>query len=145
MVTWKGRSYWAEYDHFRISSEEDQYRLHIHRYHGNAGDSLTSDWGNHDNQPFSTYDRDNDERFYDNCAKHYRGAWWFKSCFESHLNGQYYHKGEHDSYFIRDGVQWNSIHIHSSLKETRMMIKPNPGVSETTRRTVDERWVNGIH
>ncbi len=31
-------------------------------------------------------------RFYDNCAEHYHGAWWFRSCFQSHLNGRYYMK-----------------------------------------------------
>ena len=66
-------------------------RLHVHGYHGNAGDSMTLG-ENHDNQPFSTHDRDHDSRFYDNCAEHYHGAWWFKSCFQSHLNGRYYTK-----------------------------------------------------
>ena len=69
----------------------DTHRLHVHGYHGNAGDSMTLG-ENHDNQPFSTHDRDHDSRFYDNCAEHYHGAWWFKSCFQSHLNGRYYQK-----------------------------------------------------
>lgn len=122
MLTWNGTSFWAEYDHFRVESEAKTYRLHVHGYHGTAGDSLTSQRENHNGRPFSTYDHDNDGRFYDNCALHYRGAWWFASCFESHLNGQYYHRGEHDDYFTRNGVQWNTIHMHSSLRTVEMMV-----------------------
>ena len=134
MEDWKGQNFWAEYDHFSVSNEADNYRLHINGYRGNAGDSLTSYWEDHNNQPFSTRDRDNDDRFYDNCAEHYHGAWWFKSCYESHLNGIYYHRGTHNSYFVRNGIQWNSIHLHASLKTVAMMVKPT-----TVNHLRDER------
>lgn len=124
MEDWDGKKYYAEYDKFGISSEHDHYRLHVNGYHGNAGDSLTSYWHSHDEKPFSTYDKDNDDRFYDNCAEMYYGAWWFNDCFESHLNGKYYQYGSHNNYFVRNGVQWNTIHAHSSLKFVEMMIKP---------------------
>ena len=130
MMDWKGHKYFAEYDHFRVSGEDDNFRLHVHGYHGDSGDSLTSHWENHNDQPFSTKDRDNDDRVYDNCAEHYHGAWWFKSCFESHLNGIYYKRGIHSNYFVRNGIQWNSIHMHSSLKYVAMMVKPNPKIKE---------------
>jgi len=68
---------------------------------------------------------DNDARFYDNCAQHYRGAWWFRSCFQSHLNGVYYQRGSHNNYFIRNGIQWNTIHPYSSLRRTTMMLRRN--------------------
>ena len=125
MEDWDGNKYFAEYDSFSISSEKDNYRLHVSGYHGNAGDSLTASWQSHDQKPFSTYDKDNDDRFYDNCAEKYFGAWWFNDCFESHLNGKYYEYGSHNNYFIRNGVQWNSIHSYSSLKFVEMMIKSN--------------------
>ena len=131
MTDFKGVDYWAEYEHFKISNEDDKYRLHVHDYHGNSGDSLTSRWEDHNNQPFSTKDKDNDDRFYDNCARHYKGAWWFKSCFESHLNGVYYQHGSHNNYFVRNGIQWNTIHVHSSLKYVTMMITPNRDIQET--------------
>ena len=124
MQAWDGNDYWAEYDHFRVENEADNYRLHVHGYRGNAGDSLTSQRENHNGQPFSTFDNDNDGRFYDNCARHYKGAWWFASCFESHLNGMYYHEGEHDDFFVRNGIQWNTIHLHSSLRSVEMMVVP---------------------
>ncbi len=125
MQDWDGEDYWAEYDHFRIESEADLYRLHIRGYYGNAGDSLTSPWNNHNAMAFSTRDRDNDIRFYDNCAETFSGAWWFKSCFESHLNGLYYLKGSHNNFFVRNGIQWNTIHHHASLRSVAMMVAPN--------------------
>ena len=130
LKTFDGDSYWAEYDHFRISDESDQYRLHIHGYHGNAGDALTYRWSNHDGQPFSTKDKDHDARHFDNCAEDFHGAWWFRSCFESHLNGRYFTEGSHQNYFQRTGILWNTIHDHSSLKYTAMMIRPNDEVIE---------------
>ena len=113
--------------HSGIKREYSLWCLHVCDS-GTAGDSLTADWISHDGQPFSTHDNDNDKRFYDNCAEHYHGAWWFNSCFESHLNGVYYHRGAHRDYFIRNGVQWNTLHAHASLKHATMMITPNPDV-----------------
>ncbi|XP_046337706.1 fibrinogen-like protein 1 isoform X2 [Haliotis rufescens] len=124
MQDWDGKKYVANYDHFSIDNETKLYRLHVSGYHGNAGDSLTSHWENHDGMAFSTKDKDNDGRYYDSCAHHYHGAWWFNNCFDSHLNGKYYTKGFHRNYFQRDGIQWNSIHQYSSLKQVEMMLKP---------------------
>ncbi|PVD32785.1 hypothetical protein C0Q70_08231 [Pomacea canaliculata] len=116
MIDWDDKTYTALYDTFTIENEKNLYRLHIGSYHGDAGDSLKSHWENHDGMPFSTKDRDNDGRYYDSCAEHFHGAWWFNNCFDSHLNGKYYHKGFHKNYFQRDGIQWNTIHMYSSLK-----------------------------
>ena len=131
MVDFDGRHHFAEYDHFRILDEAHDYRIHVHGYHGDAGDSLTPAWSNHDGQAFSTYDRDNDGRFYDNCAERFHGAWWFRSCFESHLNGFYYKHGEHNDYFKQNGIQWNTVGHHYSLKSVVMMIKPNKQLVHT--------------
>src|SRR6218665_2917901 len=126
MITWDDDFHWAEYRHFSLSDEADKYRLHVTGYRGTAGNSLSSPWDNdHNGQQFSTRDSDNDDRFYDNCAEHFRGAWWFRSCFQAHLNGVYYPKGMHSDFFVRDGIQWNAIHPHSSLKQVTMMIRPN--------------------
>ena len=60
MVTWNGQPHWAEYRHFRLSSESDNFRLDVDGFvpGGNAGDSLTSAWDNdHNGQQFSTYDK----------------------------------------------------------------------------------------
>ncbi|KAL9974186.1 hypothetical protein ACROYT_G011197 [Oculina patagonica] len=52
---------------------------------GTAGDSLAS----HDGQMFSTQDQDNDSLDSTHCAISYKGAWWFKACRNSNLNGIY--------------------------------------------------------
>ncbi|KAL8596683.1 hypothetical protein ACOMHN_060544 [Nucella lapillus] len=126
MKDWDDREFHAMYNSFRVDDEKAFYRLHVAGYHGNSGDSLRSRWENHDGMLFSTKDRDNDGRYYDSCAAHYHGAWWFNNCFDSHLNGKYYHKGFHQNYFQRDGIQWNAIHMYSSLQSVHMMLRPAP-------------------
>ena len=41
----------------------------------------------HNNQMFSTYDRDNDNLNTQNCAIGAHGAWWYNSCYNANLNG----------------------------------------------------------
>ena len=49
-----------------------------------SGDSLSY----HQGRPFSTKDRDNDIAV-TNCALSYKGAWWYKNCHRTNLNGKY--------------------------------------------------------
>lgn len=63
MEDWSGKKYYAVYNYFRVDGLKHNYRLHVSGYHGNAGDSMTSLWENHDGMPFSTKDKDNDGRF----------------------------------------------------------------------------------
>ena len=85
---------------------------------GNSGDSLS--W--HRGMPFTTKDQDNDNKTDNNCASKYQGAWWYKNCHNSNLNGLYY-RGNHSSY--ADGVNWKDWKGHYySLKKTEMKIRP---------------------
>eukprot|EP00915_Cephaloidophora_sp_WS-2016_P005778 GHVH01007650.1.p1 GENE.GHVH01007650.1~~GHVH01007650.1.p1 ORF type:complete len:408 (-),score=33.20 GHVH01007650.1:57-1280(-) len=107
----------AIYQNFRISSESDGYRLRVTNYTGNANDGLA----HHIGMRFSTKDRDNDSNG-GNCAQKYKGAWWYKSCHDSNLNGQYL-AGPHTS--GGDGVNWELWRGNKySLKTASMKIRP---------------------
>ena len=71
MEDWEGNKKFANYDLFKIKSEEEGYELDVSGYHGDAGDSFS----NHSGTKFSTYDVDNDEApewFWNgNCAERY--------------------------------------------------------------------------
>nr|XP_022343597.1 ficolin-1-like [Crassostrea virginica]XP_022343598.1 ficolin-1-like [Crassostrea virginica] len=129
MEDFSGQKYYAAYSYFRIDNETEKYKLHVRGYHGNSGDSLTSVRDNHNGNMFSTHDRDNDRRGYNNCARHYRGGWWYSDCYDSNLNGQYYPQGKHIDFFHRDGIHWNSINEHSSLKFVEMSVRPADDIS----------------
>lgn len=125
----KGQKYYAVYNYFRIGNETENYKLHVRGYHGNAGDSMTSVRDNHNGNMFSTHDRDNDRRGYNNCAQHFRGGWWYSDCYDSNLNGQYYPQGKHVNFFNRDGIHWKSINEMLSLKFVEMSVRPADDLS----------------
>ncbi|XP_066840289.1 microfibril-associated glycoprotein 4-like [Anser cygnoides] len=100
-----------------ISAEEDGYTLHVGRFvDGGAGDSLSY----HHGQKFSTFDRDQD-LYVQNCAALSSGAWWFKSCHFSNLNG-FYLGGAHLSY--ANGINWAQWKgFYYSLRKSEMKIR----------------------
>ena len=75
----------AVYTTFRVNKEIFKYRLLVRGYSGNAGDLLTY----HNKMFFSTFDVDNDNKTSQNCARDYKGGWWYRDCHISNLNGQY--------------------------------------------------------
>ncbi|XP_069465823.1 ficolin-1-like isoform X1 [Ambystoma mexicanum] len=81
------------------------------------GDSL----GVHQNQPFSTKDRDNDASP-SSCSATYKGAWWYIGCHNSNLNGQYL-AGEHKIYGV--GINWQTGKgYYYSYKSSEMKFRP---------------------
>ena len=77
--------YHAIYETFEISNEVDGYRITVGDFSGTATDGLTY----HNGMQFTTKDRDKDMHNAENCAKMWEGAWWFKTCYNSHLNGRH--------------------------------------------------------
>jgi len=111
--------YSAEYWSFKIGDGlDDQYRLEVAGYSGDAGDALQyqDDWiGNgkfgfyyHNGMKFTTYDQDNDHGV-NNCATLKSGGWWYNSCYWSCLTCS-------QPYYV-----WSRP---MSIVNSRMMIKP---------------------
>ncbi|XP_067038021.1 microfibril-associated glycoprotein 4-like [Acropora muricata] len=114
----KGKTAYAAYEMFAVANERAKYKLSLGKYSGTAGDSLSY----HRGSPFSTKDSDNDSSSSEHCAVRVRGAWWYKSCHYSNLNG-IYHRGKHSSY--ADGVNWYHWKgYYYSAKKAEMKIRP---------------------
>ncbi|XP_037948106.1 fibrinogen C domain-containing protein 1-like [Teleopsis dalmanni] len=110
----------AYYSSFAINDENSKYALNVlGKYSGNAGDSFTA----HAGAKFSTKDNDNDN-WDKSCAQTYTGAWWYKACHKSNLNGQYL-RGPYPKDKFAQGVNWFDWHdYYYSLKYTHIAIRP---------------------
>lgn len=112
-----GNKKYARYSGFTVGGESTDYLMHCGKYSGNAGDSFSY----HNNTKFSTKDYDND-KWSSNCATEFKGAWWYKHCHRSNLNGQYL-RGNHSREAV--GVNWYTFKGHYySLKFTEMKLQP---------------------
>ena len=113
---WGGVRKHAKYGSFSVGDESDKYRLSVGSYSGTAGDSLVY----HNNMAFTTKDRDND-KWSDNCAVSHTGAWWYKSCHSSNLNGKYLINTDDSK-----GLSWYHFHggNYRSMKSSKMYLRP---------------------
>ena len=75
----------ALYSNFTVGDALSNYKLSVSGFTGTVGDSFLY----HNNNAFSTYDKDNDAHGGHNCALVYTAGWWYKSCHNSNLNGAY--------------------------------------------------------
>uniref|UniRef100_A0A1I8IC69 Fibrinogen C-terminal domain-containing protein n=1 Tax=Macrostomum lignano TaxID=282301 RepID=A0A1I8IC69_9PLAT len=122
---WEGLVKHVNYDRFFVFGKQYNYKLIVDRFHGDAsvGDSL----GSHSNASFSTFDSDNDlvdTKFGGNCAKRFRGGFWYFSCYRANPTGQYYQGGAIPNKKC-DGIVWKTWKgPHYSLKSIEMKIKP---------------------
>ena len=114
---WNGVRVFAKYSKFKIGVEQVQYRLEVGSYSGTAGESLTY----HNNMAFSTKDRDNDGGSR-NCAVSLTGAWWYKDCYHSNLNGKYLGNVKGNAKGV---VWWYFKQYYLSLKFTEMKLRPS--------------------
>ncbi|XP_069890516.1 tenascin-R isoform X2 [Dipodomys merriami] len=115
----------AHYDKFSVEDSRNLYKLRIGGYNGTAGDSLSY----HQGRPFSTEDRDNDVAV-TNCAMSYKGAWWYKNCHRTNLNGKY-GESRHSQ-----GINWYHWKGHEfSIPFVEMKMRPyNHRVSAGRKR-----------
>ena len=101
----------------RYGDEQVKYRLDVGSYSGTAGDSLA--W--HNNEAFSTKDRDNDRWGSTHCAVSFIGAWWYSGCHNSNLNGKYLG----NTRWNYTGVIWEYFRSGVSLNFTEMKLRPS--------------------
>ena len=66
---------------------------------------------------FSTFDADNDNNKYGNCAAERGGGFWWNYCSYQNVNG-YYSGSGYDKYQL---IWWYDRY---NLKETQLMIRP---------------------
>ena len=88
----------ALYSKFRIDDEAGKYKLNVSENSGNITDQLKY----HNDMKFSTKDQDNDKSN-SHCSVIYgEGGWWYNSCYESSLNGNY------NATSVK-GIKWNPL------------------------------------
>ncbi|XP_060602744.1 fibropellin-1-like isoform X2 [Ruditapes philippinarum] len=109
-----GSKYFAMYDDFSVGPPKD-FVLHLGRYVGNAGDSLSG----HNGFGFTNKDVDRDSSSV-NCGVYLHGAWWFHSCYDSCLTCPYETPGSNNC----RSFSWNSLAYCIALKSARMMVRP---------------------
>ncbi|CAG0882129.1 unnamed protein product [Darwinula stevensoni] len=119
LADFEGNRAYAQYSVFIVGSGEEGYPLKVEGYEGNGTDSLSA----HSGSKFSTWDRDNDDApECCPCAPAYGGGWWFYSCFESNLNGQFFPDPTENGYY--QGIIWEHWKGDYSLASSEMKIRP---------------------
>ncbi|KAM4595763.1 microfibril-associated glycoprotein 4-like [Fundulus diaphanus] len=85
MEDWEGAQASAQYSSFSIGPESAGYQLHLGNFTGGtAGDSLSYQ----NSMKFTTFDKDQDT-WDKNCAQHYLGGFWYKTCHTANPTGMY--------------------------------------------------------
>ncbi|XP_014388517.1 PREDICTED: angiopoietin-2 isoform X3 [Myotis brandtii] len=119
LADWEGNEAQALYEHFSLSGEDLNYRIHLKGLTGSAGKISSISQPGSD---FSTKDADKD-RCICKCAQMLTGGWWFDACGPSNLNGMYYPQRQSTNRF--NGIKWYYWKGSGySLKATAMMIRP---------------------
>ena len=106
------------YQTFQVASEVDKYRLTIGEGEGTGFDAMA--YQNH--MQFSTYDSDNDAHG-SNCAYVHQAGWWYKGCYQAHLNGPHTrptHAGVHQRFAL---LQWYDGRVHINIDSVVMKIR----------------------
>ena len=106
---------YAKYSTFNIGDSTTNYTITVGGFSGDAGDSLAY----HNGSEFTTKDRDNDIHNGINCAVTFSGAWWYRNCYHSNLNGRYLNE------YNTSGVTWDHFRVYRSLKFTEMKLQKN--------------------
>jgi len=121
---WSGNKRYAQYSNFKVLAANEKYKLEsLGTFSGDAGNSMNSADKNFDHlgQFFSTPENDNDKNSGFNCAANWHGGWWYNSCHQANLNGQYRNNGK------SQGINWFTwTGYEVSLKAVEMKFRPGP-------------------
>merc|ERR1712183_998270 len=119
LMDFQGNRRYAHYSDFMVDDANSGYMLKVGGYKGNAGDSFST----HSGKRFSTWDMDRDEWRSGNCARDYKGGWWYGSCHHSNLNGVWgtMNYGEGTNWRYWPMRNWNVY--RRSMKEVEMKIR----------------------
>ena len=120
LFDWEGEHRYAQYSHFCVAPESDDYRLNISGYTGNTRADSFGSWVN--GEQFSTIDRDNDRASDGNCAAYWGGGgFWYSSCGWFFPNGRY---SRNSSVPVWWGLHWRDWHGSTySLKAVSMAFR----------------------
>ena len=93
-----GTNIFLQYEHFKVASAEDKYKLTVGGFQGTTTDPMAL----HNGMYFTIRDSDND-KYYGHCASFSNGGWWHRNCWHVNPNIYYKHKG----YGIYLNGQWD--------------------------------------
>ncbi len=139
----------GEYDPVLLEDEEAQYRLRLGLFQGTVADALTLDTDNylHDNQRFTTKDRDNDN-YLQNCARlEFQGVagggWWYDACAGANLNRRnviYWQKDCNKEHLCK--YAWMMVKPSEQLKVIHSGDCARDELWSTPKKTVQLSWIN---
>ncbi|XP_028151827.2 ficolin-2-like isoform X1 [Diabrotica virgifera virgifera] len=111
---------YAHYLSFAIGPEIGGYNLTtIGGFTGDIPDAMK----NHRFEKFSTRDFDQDQSN-KSCAETFMGAWWYKKCFDSNLNGKFVNIKQ-PRIMRGKGISWLNVSYHDYyLSGSRMLLRP---------------------
>ncbi|XP_019855525.1 PREDICTED: fibrinogen C domain-containing protein 1-like [Amphimedon queenslandica] len=112
----EGNTAYANFSTFSISDRSTEYILTVGGYSGTAGDAMKRQ----NKRKFTTRDNDND-LYEKNCAQLFTGAWWYKNCHQSNLNGCYFNTSTKSN----QGIVWHHWEGENTLKFSEMKTRRN--------------------
>jgi len=109
--------YYGAFKSIVVESESENFRLSLESYEG-----TTSGASDLVGQQFSTFDRDNDQSTYSNCALINGGGWWYKNCYKVLYTGDY------EKHFEDKDLE--TLNVDTHLKYARITIGCEPVFDE---------------
>ncbi|XP_031753864.1 angiopoietin 4 isoform X1 [Xenopus tropicalis] len=133
--TFEGNEAFSLYSSFRVGPQSNLYQLSVGEYSGSAGDAFRVGNSNQDGSYFSTKDKDNDKCIsckigdtrFASCSRYQSSSgWWFGSCGNANLNGQW--RPEENNVGWASSVYWGTYRIVESLKYSKMFVGNYPSI-----------------